>query len=46
MNPIRLQYFGSINADEFMRMGEKLKELARKVYASTDTEVILGRANN
>jgi cation diffusion facilitator family transporter len=32
-----------IDVDEFMKMREKLKELARKVYENTDTEVILER---
>jgi cation diffusion facilitator family transporter len=34
----------TIDVAEFMNMREKLKELARKVYENTDTEVILQRA--
>ena len=34
----------TIEVDEFMKMREKLKQLARKVYENTDTEVILQRA--
>jgi cation diffusion facilitator family transporter len=36
----------TINVDEFMKMREKLKKLAQKIYENTDTEVILQRAYN
>jgi len=34
----------TINVDEFMKVRQRLKEIAQKVYENTDTEVILERA--
>jgi cation diffusion facilitator family transporter len=33
----------TINVDEFMKVRQRLKEIAQKVYENTDTEVILAR---
>ena len=34
----------TIDVDEFMKVRQRLKEIAQKVYENTDTEVILERA--